>query len=207
MVDDDRVDPSAHDSIALREAAANGYGTVVAQLLRHGRANPAATNNEAILSAATCGFAVIVELLLCDERVDATSALNSAVRYAAQRGHMNVVEYMLRDGRASRAHAIQGFMDLNNPMCIRRLECRERMTEICIAMHALALPTWVTLQVLDAGAIGRPCVSAPSGIWFASSSTLTFESNKTKTWHILYGRLMVDGMGWCLTVVISFHFR
>jgi hypothetical protein len=28
--------------------------------------------------------------------------------------------------------------------------CRERLTEICIALQDLALPAWVTVQILDA---------------------------------------------------------
>jgi hypothetical protein len=32
----------------------------------------------------------------------------------------------------------------------KRFECRERLTEICIALQDLELPAWVTVQILDA---------------------------------------------------------
>jgi hypothetical protein len=40
----------------------------------------------------------------------------------------------------------------------KRFECRERLTEICIALQGLELPAWVTVQILDAA---RPWSTLP----------------------------------------------
>jgi hypothetical protein len=47
------------------------------------------------------------------------------------------------------------------------------LTEICIALQDLALPAWVTVQILDAVVRGRHCRSTASGTWCAQSSTST----------------------------------
>jgi hypothetical protein len=40
----------------------------------------------------------------------------------------------------------------------KRFECRERLTEICIALQAVELPAWITVQILDAA---RPWSTLP----------------------------------------------
>jgi hypothetical protein len=44
------------------------------------------------------------------------------------------------------------------PEHLKRFECRERLTEICIALQDLELPAWVTVQILDAA---RPWSTLP----------------------------------------------
>jgi hypothetical protein len=68
------------------------------------------------------------------------------VRQAAHCGHIAVVDRLLEDDRVDAAVAIQS----SRPEDRKRFECRERLTEICIALQDLALPAWVTVQILDA---------------------------------------------------------
>jgi hypothetical protein len=65
-----------------------------------------------------------------------------------------VVDRLLEDDRVDVAVAIQS----SRPEDVKRFECRERLTEICIALQDLALPAWVTVQILDAA---RPWSTLP----------------------------------------------
>jgi hypothetical protein len=69
-----------------------------------------------------------------------------AVRCAAENGHFAVVDRLLEDDRVDVAVAIR----YSRPESRKRFECRERLTEICIALQELELPAWVTVQILDA---------------------------------------------------------
>jgi hypothetical protein len=73
---------------------------------------------------------------------------------AAQNGHLAVVDRLLEDDRVDVAVAIQ----CSRPEHRKRFECRERLTEICIALQDLALPAWITVQILDAA---RPWSTLP----------------------------------------------
>jgi hypothetical protein len=74
--------------------------------------------------------------------------------WAAAGGHLAVVERLLEDDRVDAAVAIQH----SRPEHRKRFECRERLTEICIALQDLALPAWITVQILDAA---RPWSTLP----------------------------------------------
>jgi hypothetical protein len=100
------------------------------------------------------GHLAVVERLLQDERVDPSADDNYAVRWAAQNGHLAVVDRLLEDDRVDAAVAIQH----SRPEHRKRFECRERLTEICIALQDLALPAWITVQILDAA---RPWSTLP----------------------------------------------
>jgi hypothetical protein len=76
------------------------------------------------------------------------------VRLAARNGHLAVVERLLEDGRVDVAVAIQS----SRPENRKRFECRKRLTEICIALQAMELPAWITVQILDAA---RPWSTLP----------------------------------------------
>jgi hypothetical protein len=76
------------------------------------------------------------------------------VRLAAQKGYVAVVDRLLEDDRVDAAVAIQH----SHPEHLKRFECRERLTEICIALQDLALPAWITVQILDAA---RPWSTLP----------------------------------------------
>jgi hypothetical protein len=77
-----------------------------------------------------------------------------AVRLASQHGHIAIVERLLEDDRVDVAVAIQH----SRPEDRKRFECRERLTEICIALQDLELPAWVTVQILHAA---RPWSTLP----------------------------------------------
>jgi hypothetical protein len=94
------------------------------------------------------------ERLLQDLRVDPSADNNLAVQWAAQYGQLAVVDRLLEDDRVDVAVAIQW----SRPENRKRFECRERLTEICIALQDLALPAWVTVQILDAA---RPWSTLP----------------------------------------------
>jgi ankyrin repeat protein len=140
LLRDKRFDPSDDDSYAVQLAAQNGHLSVVERLLQDKRVDPSADDNFAVLWAAKNGHLAIVERLLQDERVD-PSANDLAVRWAAFNGHLAVVDRLLEDDRVDVAVAIQS----SRPEHIKRFECRERLTEICIALQDLELPAWVTV--------------------------------------------------------------
>jgi hypothetical protein len=139
---------------ALVLAAENGHVDVVDYLLPHAMFDPSAEDNFAIRLAAANGHLAVVERLLQDERVDPSADDNYAVRWAAQNVQLAVVDRLLEDDRVDADVAIQ----CSRPAHRKRLECRERLTEICIALQDLALPAWITVQILDAA---RPWSTLP----------------------------------------------
>jgi surface antigen len=154
LLQDRRVDPSAGDNYAVRLAAQNGHLAVVQRLLQDERVDPSACNNYAVRLAAMNGHLVVVDRLLQDERVDPSAGDNHAVEWAARYGHLAVVDRLLEDDRVDAAVAIH----CSRPEDLKRFECRERLTEICIGLQDLELPAWVTVQILDAA---RPWSTLP----------------------------------------------
>jgi ankyrin repeat protein len=154
LLQDKRVDPSADDNHAVRWAAERGHLAVVERLLQDRRVDPSARDNYAVQLAAREGHLAVVERLLQDERVDPSADNNFALRLAAQFGHLAVVDRLLEDDRVDAAVAIHCSL----PEHLKRFECCERLTEICVALQDLALPAWVTVQILDAA---RPWSTLP----------------------------------------------
>ncbi len=96
FLSDPRVDPSIHQSKALRlTIRKKAYGTfakgVMAILLEDGRCNPAVQDNLAIRNAAYLGYINVVRLLLEDPRVDRTARNNEALFIATKRRYMKIV--------------------------------------------------------------------------------------------------------------------
>jgi hypothetical protein len=151
-------DPSANDNnpiaTAIAMAAWNGHLDVVERLLQDERFDPSADNNYAVRLAALKGHLAVVERLLQDVRVDPSAKENYAVKGAAASGHLAIVDRLLEDDRVDAAVAIRHSL----PQHRKRFECRERLTEICIALQDLALPAWITVQILDAA---RPWSTLP----------------------------------------------
>jgi hypothetical protein len=87
-------------------------------------------------------------------RVDPSTDGNRAIQLAAWYGHLAVVDRLLEDDRVGVTIAIQ----CSRPENLKHFEYRERLTEICIALQDLALPAWVTVQILDAA---RPWSTLP----------------------------------------------
>jgi hypothetical protein len=135
-------------------AARDGHIAVVERLLQDERVDPSADNNYAVRLAARDGHIAVVERLLQDERVDPSAGDNYAVRWAAENGHLAVVERLLEDDRVDAAVALRH----SRPEHRKRFECRERLTEICIALQAMELPAWVTIKILRAA---RPWSTLP----------------------------------------------
>jgi hypothetical protein len=154
LLQDKRVDPSADNNYAVRLAAKYGHLAVVDRLLQDERVDPAADDNWAVKGAVASGHLAVVERLLQDLRVDPSADNNLAVQWAAQYGQLAVVDRLLEDDRVDVAVAIQW----SRPENRKRFECRERLTEICIALQDLALPAWITVQILDAA---RPWSTLP----------------------------------------------
>jgi ankyrin repeat protein len=154
LLRDERVDPSPLNNLALRQAAHFGHLAVVDRLLEDDRVNPSADDNYAVRLAAQNGHLVVVERLLQDPRVDPSARDSVAVLWASQNDHLSVVERLLQDDRVDVAVAIR----FSRPEDRKRFECRERLTEICIALQDLELPAWVTVQILDAA---RPWSTLP----------------------------------------------
>jgi ankyrin repeat protein len=101
LLADPRVDPSAGDNAAIREASAKGHLSVVERLLADPRVDPSAHDNAAIREASANGHISIVERLLADRRVDPSSRDNNAIREASKNGHLAVVERLLADPRVN----------------------------------------------------------------------------------------------------------
>jgi len=70
LLNDARVDPSAHGSDALERACSCGHVAVVERLLRDERVDPGAYNSNALEWACRNGHVAVVDRLLRDERVD-----------------------------------------------------------------------------------------------------------------------------------------
>jgi ankyrin repeat protein len=154
LLQDARVDPSANSNFAVGFAAENGHVAVVGRLLQDRRVDPSAYENYAVRQAACYGHVAVVDRLLLDERVDPSAEGNYAVQWAASNGHLAVVDRLLEDDRVDVAVAIRHSRAEN----LKRFECRERLTEICIGLQDLELPAWVTVQILDAA---RPWSTLP----------------------------------------------
>jgi hypothetical protein len=154
LLQDKRVDPSARDNYAVRMAAASGHLAIVERLLQDKRVDPSADGNFAVRMSAWNGRLAVVDRLLQDDRVDPSLHKNYAVRHAAEFGHLAVVDRLLEDDRVDFTVAIQH----SRPEHRKRFECRERLTEICIALQAMELPAWITVQILDAA---RPWSTLP----------------------------------------------
>jgi Ankyrin repeats (many copies) len=69
LLTDPRVDPSASDNEAIREASANGHIEVVRILLDDERVDPSAQDNAALNSASAGNHGKIVKMLMIDDRV------------------------------------------------------------------------------------------------------------------------------------------
>jgi hypothetical protein len=154
LLQDVRVDPSADGNGAVRFAALKGHLAVVERLLQDVRVDPSADDNFAVRWAARNGHLAVVKRLLQDPRVDPAADKNFAVKVAAGNGYLAVVDRLLEDDRVDVADAIR----YTRPEHFKRFECRQRLTEICIALQDLALPAWITVQILDAA---RPWSTLP----------------------------------------------
>jgi ankyrin repeat protein len=101
LLADPRVNPSAHNSGALRGAVYWGQTDAVRLLLADGRADPAAEDYYALWQPACAGHLPIVSLLLADGRADPAAHDSLALWMAGRSGHVAVVRALLADGRVN----------------------------------------------------------------------------------------------------------
>ncbi len=148
------IDPTLYWNRALETAAWRGHLSVVERLLEDKRVDPSFDNSKVVRIAAENNRVMIIERLMRDQRVDPSAEDNVAVRWASQNGHLAVVDRLLEDDRVDVAVALRN----SRPNDIKRFECRERITEICIALQAMSLPAWVTIKILKAA---RPWSTLP----------------------------------------------
>jgi ankyrin repeat protein len=99
LLQDERVDPSARNNVAIRSASQKGHLAVVERLLQDERVDPSIIANAAIRFASMHGHLAVVERLLQDPRVDPSDNNNYSIRYASCCGHLAVVEILLQDPR------------------------------------------------------------------------------------------------------------
>jgi hypothetical protein len=141
--------------------------------------DPSANDNDAIQQAAAHGHLAVVERLLQDVRVDPSGDDNYAVRWAAENGHP-AVDRLLDDDRVDVTVAIQCSL----PEDRKRLECRERLTDICIALQAMALPAWITIKILKAARpcpwCGRHCLCSARSSTFTINALSRSETDKKR---------------------------
>jgi hypothetical protein len=116
------------------------------QKLMHDGADPSKNDSLSLRTAAEKGWVAVVRCLMQDSRVDPSAKDNFAIRRAAQKGYLAVIDQLREDPRVDLAVALPHL----SPEQRRTLECRERMTEICIGLQELELPAWVTIKILKA---------------------------------------------------------
>jgi ankyrin repeat protein len=105
LLQDKRVDPSAHNNFAIQMASYAGHTEIVKLLLQDKRVDPSADNNYAIRLASYAGRTEVVKLLLQDRRVDPSAQDNYAIRMASHYGYTKIVKLLLHDKRVDAAAA------------------------------------------------------------------------------------------------------
>ena len=95
LLEDPRVDPSAHCNEAIRAASKRGHLGVVSRLLEDPRVDPLAQNYEAIQIASYGGHLGVVSRLLEDRRVNPIVSCSRGIVDAACNGHHGVVKRLL----------------------------------------------------------------------------------------------------------------
>lgn len=93
------VDPSIDGHCPLRIAMLHGQVTVVNELLNDGRVDPSSRGNYAIQWASYYGHLEIVRKLLKDSRVDPSWGNSYAIQWASRNGHLEIVKELLKDSR------------------------------------------------------------------------------------------------------------
>jgi ankyrin repeat protein len=105
LIEEEQINPAAHNNQAFWWACNKGHLNVVKLLLRDLRVSPSARMNAAIVVAAEMGRAEVVEFLLADARVNPAESGNVAVHSAARNGHYDVVELLVSDERVDATDA------------------------------------------------------------------------------------------------------
>ena len=104
LLNDPRINPSAHYNYAIRHASNNGHDKVVEMLSRDSRVDPSANCDYAIQSASKNGHDKVVEILLKDSRVDVSFGHNLAIRIAKTYGHHKIADILLKHIKAKNSN-------------------------------------------------------------------------------------------------------
>ena len=103
LLEDDRVDPSVEDDLAIRTAAEEGAAHIVELLLKNERVNPAAKNNEAFRQAVRYGHEDTVKILLehskKDNRIDPGANNNEAIKLSSELGYTEIVKLLIKHSK------------------------------------------------------------------------------------------------------------
>lgn len=100
----------------------------------------------ALVLAAQRGKIAVVKRLMQDARIDPSYNENEAVRAAVRFCERATFDIFANDSRVD----VTAVLDASPVFCRQIFECRERFTEICIALQGLDLPAWVTVKILKA---------------------------------------------------------
>ena len=99
LLKDERVNPSAHNNMAIISASDSGYLNIVKELLKDPRVNPGDDHNFALRTASENGFYLIVKELLKDPKVNANDV--PSINIAARNGHLNVIKEFIKNKRVT----------------------------------------------------------------------------------------------------------
>lgn len=102
LLQDERVDPSEHDSVAVAAAAVakGGRLDILNRLLQYEKVDPSANNNAALLQTIMFnGNFDIINRLLQDKRVDPSANNNRAVNEAVVKSDVRILNRLLQDPR------------------------------------------------------------------------------------------------------------
>ncbi len=91
-----KVDPSAQNNWAMRNAICSNHFKIVELLLKDPRIDLSINNSLEFVNAVECGNIRIVELLLADKRMDPSARNNESIICAAERGNIHIVELLLK---------------------------------------------------------------------------------------------------------------
>lgn len=111
LLEDERLDPSFNNNVAIRYATINNNPRVVELLLKDSRIDPTVCEWYIIYGACIAGHIDIIKLFLNDKRFDASVNNNIYIRCAAYCGFLELVKYLLQDTR------VDPSADINSAIC------------------------------------------------------------------------------------------
>lgn len=111
LLEDERLDPSFNNNVAIRHATTNNNPRVVELLLKDSRIDPTVCEWYIIHGVCIAGHIDIIKLFLNDKRFDPSVNNNIYIRCAAYCGFLELVKYLLQDTR------VDPSADINSAIC------------------------------------------------------------------------------------------
>jgi ankyrin repeat protein len=121
ILEENCVDPSWNDNIAIVNACRNGHSEIVELLLGHPKVDPTSRGHFGFLEACRLGHIDVVKILLLDPRIDPTVKCNKALELCCSNGHVEImfllqadmrVDLAARDNIAFCAAVENGFLEI-----------------------------------------------------------------------------------------------